>query len=178
MAFGLVAQAADTVPEAGPINKRVVAYCKKYMGKRVGNGECADLAFQALIASGAESPDDFKDDPKPGDYVWGSLVYGHRIEAGDHLEKGDRGGVRPGDIVQMRDVIIEHEEVGDDYVSKETIDADHHTAVVSKVSEDGMTYEVIEQNSNEIPVVTAGQLHLEDMKRGYILVYRPIPDER
>jgi hypothetical protein len=72
--------------------------------------------------------------------------------------------------------VIEHEEESDEYVIRETIDADHHTAIVSSVSSDGLTYQVIEQNANDLPTVTSGDLHLDDMKHGYILVYRAVPD--
>jgi hypothetical protein len=92
------------------------------------------------------------------------------------LETGDRKAVRPGDVIQMRDVLIEHKEETDEYITKETIDADHHTAVVSVVSDGGMTYDVIEQNANDVPTVTTGKLRLQDMKSGYLLVYRAKPD--
>jgi hypothetical protein len=176
LALGLIAHAADTDSKVSPLNQRIVSFCKKSIGKKIGDGQCADLAYQALLLSGAESPDDFKDNPKPGDYVWGDFLYCHKVEGSKHLEKGDRNAVKPGDIIQMRDVVIEHEEDSGEYVTRETIDADHHTAVVSSVSADGLTYQVIEQNANEVPTVTAGALHLEDMKHGYILVYRAVPD--
>jgi len=176
LGLGLVAYAGDNGPKASALNQKILQFCKKSIGKKVGDGQCADLAYEALLQSGAESPDDFRDNPAPGDYVWGELVYGHKIQDGKHLETGDRKLVRPGDVIQMRDVIIEHEEESDEYITKETIDADHHTAVVSYVSSDGMTYQIIEQNANEVPTVTTGALHLTDMKSGYILVYRPKPD--
>lgn len=164
-------------PNKTSINDRIVTFCKKAVGTKVGDGQCADLAYQAILAAGAESPDDFKDDPKPGDYVWGKFLYEHKVDGDETLEKGDRAAVQPGDIVQMRDVIIEHEEQTREYITKETIDADHHTAIVTSVSPDGLTYDVIEQNANDEPTVTVGKLHLEDMKQGYILVYRAITDD-
>ena len=176
LTLGLVAYARDNGPKTSALNQKILQFCKKSIGKKVGDGQCADLAYQALVVSGAESPDDFRDNPAPGDYVWGELVYGHKIQDGKHMETGDRKQVRPGDVIQMRDVVIEHEEDTDEYVTKETIDADHHTAVVSDVSENGMTYKVIEQNANEVPTVTTGELHLSDMKSGYLLVYRAKPD--
>ena len=176
LTLGLNAYASDNGPKLSPLNQKVLSFCKKSMGKKVGDGQCADLAYQALMDSGAESPDDFKDNPQPGDYVWGDLVYGYKVQDTKHLETGDRKLVKPGDVVQMRDVIIEHEEESDEYITKETIDADHHTAVVSNVSPDGLSYDVIEQNANDVPTVTTGTLHLSDMKSGYILVYSPKPD--
>lgn len=172
LSVGLFAYAADSGPKVSGLNLRILNFCKKSVGKKVGDGQCADLAYRALMDAGAESPDDFRDNPRPGDYVWGDLVYGHKVQEGKHLETGDRKLVLPGDVIQMRDVLIEHEEETEEYITRETIDADHHTAVVSGVSKDGLTYDIIEQNANEIPTVTKGALHLEDMKSGYILVYR------
>ena len=176
VAFGFAPKSSGPTNKISPLNQRILTFCRKSIGKQVGDGQCADLAYQAMLSAGAESPDDFKDDPKPGDYVWGQFVYEHRVDGSGHVEKGDRNSVQAGDIIQMRDVIIEHEEETRDYISKETIDADHHTAIVSKVSADGLTYDIIEQNANEEPVVTTGDLHLQDMKKGYILVYHPIVD--
>lgn len=172
LALGLAAQADSP----SPLNLRILDFCRHSIGRKVGTGECADLAYRAMLSAGAESPDNYKDDPKPGDYVWGKLVYGHQIKAGDHFEKGERTDVQPGDIIQMRDVIIEHEESTEDTITKETVDADHHTAVVESVTGDGLTYHIIEQNANDIPTVSSGTLHVEDMKRGYILIYRAVPD--
>jgi len=177
LSAGLLGHAAETGNKIPSLNQKIVSFCKKSLGKKVGDGQCADLAYQALTKSGAESPDDFQDNPLPGDYVWGELIYGFKVRDGKTMETGDRKAVFPGDVIQMRDVIIEHEETSDDYVTKETIDADHHTAVVESVSEDGMTYQVIEQNANDVPTVTSGAFHLRDMKSGYILVYRAKSDE-
>ena len=172
-----VSRTADTPPLSSPFNQRIVAYCKRFIGKQVGTGECADLAYRAILDSGAKSPDDFDDSPKPGDYVWGKLVFGYRMDGKQGVEKGDRRQVLPGDVVQMRDVIIEHEDQDHEWLTRETIDADHHTAIVLGVSEDGLTYDIVEQNSNEVPVVSRGRLYLKDMKRGYVLVYRAVADE-
>jgi hypothetical protein len=177
LSFGLLAYAAEDTAKVPGLNTKILTFCKKAVGKKVGDGQCADLAYQALMKCGAESPDDFRDNPLPGDYVWGELVYGYKVQDTKHLETGDRKAVLPGDVIQMRDVVIEHEETSDEYITKETIDADHHTAVVSEVSKDGMTYQVIEQNANEVPTVTTGTLQLHDMKGGYILVYRARADE-
>lgn len=172
-----VSKTADKTPLESPFNQRILNYCRKYVGKQVGSGQCADLAYRAILDSGAESPDNFEDAPKPGDYVWGKLIFGYRVEGKTPIEKGDRMQVLPGDVIQMRDVIIEHEEEDGEWVRRETIDADHHTAVVSKISDGGLTYDVIEQNSNEVPIVTEGRLHLKGMKHGYLLVYRAVRDE-
>lgn len=177
LTLGFASPAANAPTKTSAVNQRIITFCKRAIGKKIGDGQCADLAYQAILAAGAESPDDFKDDPKPGDYVWGKFIYEHKVDNDETSEKGDKNAVQPGDIIQMRDVIIEHEEETGEYVTKETIDADHHTAVVSKVSPDGLTYDVIEQNANEEPTVTTGQLHLADMKQGYMLVYRAITDD-
>jgi len=176
LSLGLVALAAEGESKVPLLNQKILTFCKKAIGKKVGNGQCAELAYEALADSGAESPDDFRDSPRAGDYVWGELVYGHKVQGKTHMETGKRKEVRPGDVIQMRDVLIKHVEETEDAITTETVDADHHTAVVSDVSKDGMTYEVIEQNANELPTVTTGTLHLKDMQSGYILVYRAKPD--
>jgi hypothetical protein len=176
LSLGLVAHGSDNDLKLPKLNLKILTFCKKSMGKKIGNGQCADLAYRALMYAGAESPDNFRDHPRRGDYVWGELIYGHKIDEDKHMETGDRKLVRPGDVIQMRDVIIEHVEETEEFITRETIDADHHTAVVSNVSSDALTYQIIEQNANEIPTVTTGTLHLNDMKRGYVLVYRAKQD--
>lgn len=176
LAVGLLAQAAG-IGEPSALNLRILDYCRLNLGKKVGTGECADLAYRAMLASGAESPDLYKDDPRPGDYVWGRLIYRREIRRGAVKERGSKDEVHPGDIVQMRDVIIEHTEETDHTITTETIDADHHTAIIESVSPDGLTYDVLEQNSNDVPTVTQSKLRIGEMKRGYVLVYRAIPSE-
>ena len=52
---GLVAQ-PDILP---PLNQRVVAFVREHVGRRVGRGECWDLAAQALDAAGAKWDGDY-----------------------------------------------------------------------------------------------------------------------
>jgi len=62
------------------LGEKVLAYCEQHKGEQVGNGECATLAGQALIAAGARRRG--KDDPNGGDYTWGDLIYTIKAEAG------------------------------------------------------------------------------------------------
>src|SRR5687768_10005145 len=69
----VVAPAATMLVQTPTINEKVAAYLDAHLGQRVGGGECAHAATEALRAAGARfiRP---ADAPKPGDYVWGSLV--------------------------------------------------------------------------------------------------------
>lgn len=170
LAFALVLAA---IPEdnPAPLNAQIVNYCKTYVGQTVGRGECSDLANGALkTAKGAGVT---KEHPKPGDYVWGNLVY--------ILEKGNEvypaTGFKPvaGDIIQFRDVEVGKTTVHPDGSStwyKATYG--HHTAVIGAVREDG-SWLLYEQNSNQRRYVTEGNFVPADIQKGYLRVYRPKP---
>jgi hypothetical protein len=86
-------------------------------------------------------------------------------------------------ILQFRNVTITHTDTNPDgsYTSS-TITAPHHTAYVegggdiyySNGSHD-WSLDVLEQNANNVEVVTHDSLYLPDMTGGTIYVYAPIP---
>ena len=73
----------------GSINQKVVAWARGKLKKRVGRGECWDLADQALRHAGARSS---TTDGRQDDYVWGTEI---PIIA-----------ATPGDILQFRDHVV------------------------------------------------------------------------
>ena len=156
------AAAADT-PTLGD---KVVAYCKAHLDEKVGNGECAGLAAQALSAAGARrrAGPDF---PHEGDYVWGKQVYLIESSPAGPKETGKLSNVRPGDIMQYRDVRF-----GEKGGFK------HHTAVVAEVFPEKGTIKVYQQNVGGKRFVTEGEPRLNHLAEGWIRIYRPIPEPR
>jgi hypothetical protein len=157
-------QATDDLP----LNEKVIAYCRENVDKEVGNGECAGLAAQALKAAGARMRAG-PDAPRERDYVWGKQVYKIEMVAGGIQETGSLKDVRPGDILQFRDVKF-----------GEKGGFEHHTAVVAEVGDASLgKVQVYQQNAGGKRFVFKTQLHkFKDLQEGYIIAYRPLPEKK
>jgi len=155
---------------ADSIGDKVVQFCKDNRGKKVGDGECVALAVEALKAAGAKTNADFEDSPKQGDYVWGDLVYAREVKGRKTSEqKVDGKKVQPGDVIQLRDARFE----GKLGKGKYLLEASHHTAVVVGLRENGKVLVLLEQNGNGKKIVSEGTYRLDDLKEGWLRVYRP-----
>lgn len=139
--------AQDTVvPE---LNQRVVDFVKSKRGKKVGAGECWDLAAEALNSVGAHWD---------GSYGFGALVDWKKAE------------ILPGDIVQFENVDIERRE--GTTVMRERYG--HHTAVIIEVRGKG-DYVIAHQNMQGIGrKVGFGDLVMGHVRGGKLLFYRPV----
>src|SRR5262245_7951826 len=107
--------------ETATLNDKVTRYAAGQVGKRVGGGECAHLATEALREAGARfiRP---ADSPGRGDYVWGTLVGQVEAEDGRAVVKV-KGKARPGDVIQYRSATFT---TGGRFP--------HHTALVAEVN--------------------------------------------
>ncbi|HEY0029343.1 MAG TPA: CHAP domain-containing protein [Bacteroidia bacterium] len=125
------------------VAQKVVVFCELNKDKKVGKGECWDLAKEALDAAGANwtAPYNF----------------------GKELLKKEPAAV--GDIIQFEKVRIEYP----DGAWKEL---PHHTAIVYKVSAPGQ-YTIAEQNANGKRFVTFSDINLTYIKKGKYTIYRP-----
>lgn len=125
------------------VSQKIIAYCDANKGKKVGKGECWDLAKEALNASGATwtPPYDF----------------------GKVLTKKEPA--QAGDIIQFEKVKIE----SPDGSWKEL---PHHTAVVYKVLSSGK-FMMAEQNANGKRFVIFSEIDLNHITKGKYTVYRP-----
>jgi hypothetical protein len=117
---------------------KVLHYAKARLGTRVGDGQCAALADEALRSAGARSAKDFGPITPDCNYISGTRVF-------------SLSDARPGDIGQFRDYRYTRTEENDDGSCKELTlwpGEPKHTAIV--VSKDGNgLLTVIEQNVPE-----------------------------
>jgi CHAP domain len=115
------------VQAVADLNSQVVSFAQSHLHQKVGGGECAHLANEALRVAGA---DFVGHDPGKGDYTWGTLVT--TITPG---RDSSTAASRPGDIIQFQNV-----------KTSGGWTADHHTAIVAAVDSHGRPTQVYEQN--------------------------------
>lgn len=140
-------QIVDTtrLPE---VNKQILAFVDANMGKRVGTGQCWDLAAAALEAAHAKWD---------GHYGFGTPVDPATEE------------VLPGDIIQFEGVLVEH--VTPNSKSQESFG--HHTAIVQAVLGKGH-FTIAHQNFGRAGrKVSLMDLELDHIVKGKYTIYRP-----
>jgi hypothetical protein len=164
----VIAADAPREPAVPSWNKKVLKFARDNLGKKVGDGECATLALRALEEAKAQR---FYISSEK-EYIWGKLI--RTVTPGKNLT----GDVLPGDILQFRDAVLVHK------VGRMTSEANypHHTSLVEAVKDDGKTLELLHQNAGAFDAspevrrkVQRGTLHLTDLKKGSIKIYRPQP---
>ena len=145
------------------LRARVLAYARAHVGQTVGNGECAGLAYQALLAAGA-MPKGPHGNPGPRDYVWGGLVAVIEATANGPRVTGSLADVKPGDIAQFSNVRAARAHFG------------HHTAIVTDLAD--MRMEMLQQHVGGGHVVVDGAIRLDKLSSGWIRFYQPVPAHR
>jgi hypothetical protein len=126
------------------LGAKIVAFAREQQGTQVGDGECYDLADQALRRAGAKSAPAYGVITPDGDYIWGKPV--------------DVKDAQPGDIVQFRGFTIRTTVTetarrgGGAVAARWEIDTrEHHTAIVERNL--GRALVVLEQNVEPALVV-------------------------
>lgn len=114
------------------------------MGKKVGKGECWDLAAEALNSSGAKWSPPYE--------------FGKKLN-----EKKDM--IFPGDIIQFEGVKLV-------YPDKNWNSFPKHTAIIYKVI-NKREYTIAEQNSNGKRFVVLSDINLNYLEKGKYQIYRP-----
>ncbi|GAB5416033.1 MAG: hypothetical protein Crog4KO_13830 [Crocinitomicaceae bacterium] len=146
--FPLSVFAQQDCGEAPALNQRIVEIADAEVNKKVGRGECWDLAQLVLDETGAVW-DGFEE--------FGQLI-NHKTDC-----------IYAGDIIQFKNVKIRWEEGS--YTYEELMK--HHTAIVHEVKDDG-TLVLIHQNTGQHGrKVGTTIFRINDMKKGKIMVYRP-----
>lgn len=144
--FSSVIPGSDSIPA---LNQKILSYVKTTIGKKIGHGECWDLAAAALNQNQAS--------------------WDHKYKYGKEINPS-RDTVYPGDIIQFEGVVLRFRKGPHDY--KETME--HHTAIVFDVKEKGV-YVLAHQNTAfSGRKVGLSELDLKTVARGKIKVYRPV----
>ena len=151
------------------LNSKISNYCKHNLNKKVGRGECTDLATAAFRYAGARR---FGPSGPDADYVWGREIFSIRISGGLQIEGNvSWTRVKPGDVIQFRNAYFQGRKSNGSTYWKS---ARHHTAVVLAVQNGGRDIYVYHQNSGQKRYVTAALYRLNDLQRGWLKIYRPI----
>lgn len=155
------------------INARIVEFCKENLNKKVGDGDCYDLAKFALAAAGAKPEFKYKNYPNKGDYVWGEQVVLLEIEGGKQKLTGKLKDIQAGDVIQFRDTKFSGPKANGK--GTYTLSFSHHTAVVGEVEKGGQVLKIYHQNMGGKKETLPGSLTPAHLTEGWIRVYRPNP---
>jgi hypothetical protein len=149
------------------LNSKVATFLAGKVGVRVGGGECAHAASEALRAAGAEftNTDLGPDSPAAGDYVWGTLLKSISIVNGRWTDSKPTNKLLPGDIIQYRNAKFVYPTA--------TSTTTQHTSIVATVNTAGSATFVYEQNFNRTRSVRRNSIDLTKLVSGYLRVYRP-----
>lgn len=129
------------------LNKKIIEYVTANLNKKVGRGECWDLAAQALNTHHAR---------------WDrNLNYGSRVDYKSEC-------IYPGDVIQFERVYLEEKVDGGTFKSE----IPHHTAIIYEVKSPG-EFIIAHQNYNNKKRVVLTPVNMNNIKRGKAMIYRP-----
>lgn len=155
----------DKDDPSSELRAKVVQFCKDKLGQQVGDGECGTLAQEAIKEAGGKAVNMFAENPGPGDYAWGELVFVLEVKDGKRKRDPASAVAKPGDIIQYRDVVLRS--------SRGIYLMAHHTAIVAEVKASGEML-IFEQNMQGKKEVTKGTLRPGELSGGWVRVYRPV----
>jgi hypothetical protein len=142
----------ESVPgcdEIPALNEQIIKYVQTKISKKVGRGECWDLAAGALNTVGAH---------------W-DKNYGFGRTVNEKKEC-----VFPGDIIQLEGVTVKYKKGNMHY----TESMQHHTAIIYEVKEKYF-FTLAGQNTGTTgKKVGLNPLNLRDITRGTYTIYRPV----
>ncbi len=150
------------------LNEQVLAFAHEKMGKKIGRGECWDLAAQPLKAL---------------DATWNNkFVFGKKVAAGDSkglkLEPGM--SLIPGDIIHFLKVKSSWTKSypdGRKAWGSETIGMPDHVAILKKF--DGKTtLTLLHQNVSGKRYMVETTTDIANIKSGSFIIYRPFREKK
>ncbi|MFT5779368.1 MAG: hypothetical protein ACI837_002326 [Crocinitomicaceae bacterium] len=135
--------------ETPELNKRIAALAKGKLKKKVGRGECWDLAQYVLDETGAE---------------WDQYeVYGRLIDPEEEC-------IFPGDIIQFEKIKIKYIDGNETF----TESMYHHTAIVYKVIDDNEVTVLHQNTADHGRKVGQSPLRFNSITSGKLFIYRPM----
>ena len=138
----------ETLP---PTNQKIVEYVTTVVGKKVGRGECWDLANEALTYANAK---------------WKfPTTFGKAIDY-------KKEPLLAGDLIQITNVVMESR-TDTSLVRWKMVE---HTAIVYNTTAGSTLIQVAEQNVNGVRKVQLSEWNLKDVKSGKLQFYRPQPN--
>jgi hypothetical protein len=156
------------VATSSALTSQVWKFAHDHLGQKVGNGQCAVLADQALQAIHARTFWQLGPSGNNADYVWGALVL--KVGPGQQVNWSQ---VQPGDIIQYRNVVLKSVSHLGSATYWQTWTAAHHTSVVAANLGSGRL-QVYEQNVGGRQFVQLDTADFSTMSQGTIWIYRPI----
>ena len=142
------------------LNRAVLNFSANSIGHGFPPGECTDFVSAALAGAHARG---FSDPRHDGNYVWGNLITTVTSAS------ASLASVRPGDIIQMRNVSFRWT-VPNGWRSSTF---GHHTAVVSAIAADGHSLCIYQQNAPIGSKVNQSYYPVYGMQDGTMWIYRP-----
>lgn len=146
--------------QTSSLGTSVVNYLQTKDGQRIGGGNSADLATEALRIAGAEfvADDLGADAPAAGDRVWGTLV---AVIASSSDLQSTRNFL-PGDILQLSNASLNEKTCPTKF-----------TAVVAEIEDDGRLKTIFCQEYEGNRTVKKLCVDLSQFSSGWMRVYRP-----
>ena len=136
---------SDSIPE---LNQQILDFVNTHLKKKVGRGECWDLAAEALNQAGA--------------------TWNHKYNYGKRIDP-DSATVFPGDIIQFEGVKLTFVKDG----KKSWEQMYHHTAVVYAVKSAHL-FDIAHQHTAALgKKVGISTLNLDEVTKGKYFIYRP-----
>ena len=137
-------QTNDSIPA---MNKQIIEFVNTKLKKKVGTGECWDLAAEALQLVNAKWDMKYK--------------FGKEIDY-------KKEPIYPGDIIQFENVILNYEKDGKKFIEKMA----HHTAIIYEVTNNTNFTMAHQNNGYSGKKVGVSPLDLATLTKGKFKIYR------
>jgi len=139
-------QTNDSIPA---MNKQIIEFVNTKLKKKVGTGECWDLAAEALQLVNAKWDMKYK--------------FGKEIDY-------KKEPIYPGDIIQFENVILNYEKEGKKFTEKMA----HHTAIIYEVTNNTNFTMAHQNNGYSGKKVGVSPLDLATLTKGKFKIYRAV----
>jgi len=147
------------------LNRKIVEFCERKLGQKVGNGLCSAFVTSAVLSSGGRFW--YRNERGGTDFKWGKQVYYQERNQSETKSKGDHRSILPGDIILFRGCRFS----GPGW----WLSMGSHVAVIVTTKSDGRIFKIMHSNYSGNPKVQASMLDIRTLEKGQIRVFRPQP---